>query len=263
MLIDGRWVDAVGGDRFPTVDPECGVELATVPQARSADVDLAVRAAGRAVRAGSPWRTMAAAGRGRLLRRISDLVLENGEELALVASMDDGRPVTFARYADVPMAAQLFRHMADRADRVVRAPIGVVGQILPRHSPLLMAVWRLAPALAAGCAVVLKPAGDTPLPALWIAELVQQAGVPDGVVNVLTGDHHTGRALITHQGVDAVAFTGSAETGQAIATLAAAHPRPVLLEVGGNAPDVVHGGGDLAHALAGPMGDELLRDYLR
>ncbi|MFD0890430.1 aldehyde dehydrogenase family protein, partial [Streptosporangium algeriense] len=201
LFIDGRWVDAASGRTFATPDPATGRTLAHVAEADAEDVDRAVRAARRAFEHG-PWSRMTPSERGRIIWRIGDLILEHAEELAQLESLDNGKPLSVARVADVPLAADLFHYMAGWATKIegntislsapgsafhaytLREPVGVVAQIIPWNFPLLMAAWKLGPALATGNVVILKPAEQTPLSALRLAELVAEAGVPDGVVNM-------------------------------------------------------------------------------
>jgi len=207
MLIDGDWVDSVSGKTFPSYDPSTGEVLATVAEGDKADIDLAVKAARKAFESG-PWRKMSVSERGRLIWKLADLIEQHLEEFAFLESLDNGKPLTIARAADVPLAADLFRYMAGWATKIegntipisvpytprarylsytLREPIGVVGQIIPWNFPLLMAAWKLGPALATGCTIVLKPAEQTPLSALKLGELIQQAGFPEGVVNIVPG----------------------------------------------------------------------------
>jgi phenylacetaldehyde dehydrogenase len=210
---------------------------------------------------------MSASQRGRLIWKIADLIDANKEELAELEMLDNGKPLKVARAADVPLAADLFRYMAGWATKIegntipiagkffaytLREPVGVVGQIIPWNFPLLMAAWKLGPALAAGCCVVLKPAEQTPLSALRLGELIQEAGIPDGVVNVVPGYGETaGAALAAHPDVDKVAFTGSTEVGKLIVHAAADNLKKVSLELGGKSPNVVFADGDLDSAIKG------------
>ncbi|MCD9144548.1 aldehyde dehydrogenase family protein [Streptomyces albireticuli] len=269
MLIGGQWVEAADGATFETVDPATERVLATVPWGRGADVDRAVRAAREAFEPGSPWRKMPPSARGRIIHKIGDLILEHRDELALLESKDNGKPVSFAGFADVPMAADTFHYMSGWATKIEgntipmssaspgrflsftqREPLGVVAQIVPWNYPLLMAAWKLAPALAAGCTIVLKPAEQTPLTALRLGELIQEAGVPDGVVNIVTGDGSTGAALVAHPDVDKIAFTGSTEVGKEIIRASADNVKKVTLELGGKSPNVVYADADLEKAIA-------------
>src|SRR5271165_3168017 len=200
MLINGRWVEAASGKTFPTYNPATGEILSQVAEGDREDIDRAVKAA-RAAFENGPWRKISPSGRGRLIWKIADLIEEHLEEFAQLESLDNGKPLKVARVADVPLAADLFRYMAGWATKIegntipissgggdylaytLREPIGVVGQIIPWNFPLLMAAWKLGPALAAGCTVVLKVAEQTPLSALRLAELIQEAGFPAGAVN--------------------------------------------------------------------------------
>ncbi|MGH8908490.1 MAG: aldehyde dehydrogenase family protein [Egibacteraceae bacterium] len=260
LFIGGQWVDAASGETFDTPDPATGEKLATVASGGAEDIDRAVRAARRAFEEG-PWSTMTASARGRIVWRIGDLLLERLEEFAQLESLDNGKSVAVARIADVPLAADTFHYMAGWATKLqgstlnlsvpfmpgaqfhaytLREPIGVVGQIIPWNFPLLMAAWKLAPALATGNCVVLKPAEQTPLTALLLAQLIAEAGVPDGVVNVVTGFGETaGAPLAAHDGVDKVAFTGSTEVGKLIVQAAAGNLKKVTLELGGKSPNIV------------------------
>src|SRR6202167_5420495 len=261
LFIDGKWVDAASGQTFVTPNPATGDALATVAEGGAEDIDRAVRAARRAFDDG-PWASMTPYDRGRLIWTIGDLILEHGEELAQLETLDNGKPYSVALGADVPLAAQLFHYMAGWATKIegnsinisvpyapganfhaytLREPIGVVGQIIPWNFPLLMAAWKLGPALATGNCVVLKPAEQTPLTALRLAELIAEAGVPDGVVNVVTGFGETaGAALAAHMDVDKVAFTGSTEVGKLIvAASGASNLKQLTLELGGTSPNIV------------------------
>jgi len=268
MLIDGSWVPALSGETFATVDPATGEELARVPAAGRADVDRAVRAARDALENG-PWSRTTPAERARLVWRLAELIDENADELAQLETLDQGKPLSVARGADVPGSAETFRYMAGWATKIEgstipigvpdtlvaytrREPIGVVGQIVPWNFPLAMAAWKLAPALAAGCTVVLKPAEETPLSTLRLGELIQQAGFPDGVVNILTGFGETaGAALAEHPDIDKIAFTGSTEVGRSIIRASAGNLKRVTLELGGKNPSIVMGDADLDRAIPG------------
>jgi phenylacetaldehyde dehydrogenase len=272
MLINGKWVDSVSGKTFPTYDPSTGKEMAFIAEGDSADVNLAVSAARHAFEKG-PWRRMTASERGRLIWKLADLLEQNLEEFAQLESLDNGKPVGVARAADVPLAVDLFRYMAGWATKIegntiplnvpytpgarylaytLREPVGVVAQIIPWNFPLLMAAWKLGPALAAGCTVILKPAEQTPLSALRLGELFAEAGFPDGVVNVVPGYGETaGAALAAHNDVDKVAFTGSTEVGKIILRAAAGNLKKVSLELGGKSPNVVLKDADLKTAIPG------------
>jgi phenylacetaldehyde dehydrogenase len=273
MLIDGAWVDAASGKTFPVYDPASGEVIAQVAEGDKEDVDRAVRAARRAFEAG-PWRRMTPSERGRIVWKIGELILANADELAELESIDNGKPLTIARGADVPLAADLFHYMAGWATKVeghtipisvpyapgarfhaytMREPVGVVGQIIPWNFPLLMAAWKLGPALATGNCVVLKPAEQTPLSALRLGEIMLEAGVPAGVVNIVPGYGETaGAALAAHEGVDKVAFTGSTEVGKLIVRAAAGNLKKVSLELGGKSPNVIYKDvDDIEGAIAG------------
>jgi len=272
LFIDGQWVDAAAGRTFVTPNPATGDDLATLAEGDAEDIDRALRAARRAFEDG-PWSRLTPSERGRLIWRIGDLILEHTEELAQLESLDNGKPYGVAFVADVPLAADLFHYMAGWATKIegnsinisvpyapganfhaytLREPIGVVGQIIPWNFPLLMAAWKLGPALAAGNCVVLKPAEQTPLSALRLAELIAEAGVPDGVVNVVTGFGETaGAALAAHDDVDKVAFTGSTEVGKLIVQAAAGNLKKLTLELGGKSPNIVFSDADPETAIAG------------
>jgi phenylacetaldehyde dehydrogenase len=272
LLIDGEWVEAASGRTFPTIDPASEEVLAQVAHGDAEDVERAVRAARRAFAHGSPWRRMTPSDRGRLLHRVGDLILEHADELATLESLDNGKPRAIARVADVPLAADLFHYMAGWTTKLegstipisgvtapgaqfhaytAREPVGVVGQIIPWNFPLLMAAWKLGPVLACGCTVVLKPAEQTPLSALRLGELIQEAGLPAGVLNIVTGFGDAGAALAAHPGVDKVAFTGSTEVGKKIVQAAAGNLKKVTLELGGKSPQIVLGDADLEIAVPG------------
>jgi phenylacetaldehyde dehydrogenase len=266
MLIDGKWVDAVSGKTFPSYDPSTGKPMAQIAEGDKADVDLAVRSSRKAFDKGA-WRKMSASERGRLIWKLGDLLEKNLEEFAQLESIDNGKPVSVARVADVPLAVDLFRYMAGWATKIegntipiagnylaytLREPVGVVAQIIPWNFPLLMAAWKLGPALAAGCCVILKPAEQTPLSALRLGELIQEAGFPEGVVNVVPGYGETaGAALAAHNDVDKVAFTGSTEVGKMIVKAAAGNLKKVSLELGGKSPNVIFKDADMKKAIPG------------
>ena len=266
LLIDGEWVDAEGGRTFETVDPATGQPITEVAHAGASDVDKAVRSARRALEEG-PWQTAPAAERARLLYRLADLVGQNADELAELESLDNGKPVKLARAVDVSQTIGWLRHFGGWAERIRgevlpvrqpdmhcytrKEPVGVCGQIIPWNFPMLMASWKLAPALAAGCTVVLKPAEQTPLSALRLGELALEAGFPPGVINILTGDGETGAALVDHGGVDKVAFTGSTEVGREIAAKAGRALKRVTLELGGKSPNIILPDADLKAAVTG------------
>ncbi len=271
LLIDGDWVEAASGKTFETLNPATEEVLAEVAYGEAEDIERAVKAARKAFADDSPWRRMNASDRGRLIWRISELIEEHADELAMLESLDNGKPYSIARAADVPLAADLFRYMAGWPTKIegttvpisalpapgeylaytLREPVGVVGQIIPWNFPLLMAAWKLGPVLACGCTVVLKPAEQTPLSALRLGELLQEAGLPDGVVNIVTGFGDAGAALAAHNDVDKVAFTGSTEVGKLIVKAAAGNLKKVSLELGGKSPNVVYADADLDSAIVG------------
>ncbi len=272
LLINGKWVEAASGKTFPSYNPATGEVLAQVAEGDREDINRAVSAARAAFETG-PWSKMTASERGRLVWKLADLLEANLEEFAEIETLDNGKPMKVARAADVPLAVDLFRYMAGWATKIegntipisvpytpgtkylaytLREPVGVVGQIIPWNFPLLMAAWKLGPALAAGCTVVLKPAEQTPLSALRLGELIQEAGFPEGVVNVVPGYGETaGAALAAHPDVDKVAFTGSTEVGKLILKAAAGNLKKVSLELGGKSPNVVFSDVDLDTAIAG------------
>ena len=266
ILIDGKWVAAVSRKTFDSLDPSTGEVLARVAEGNKADIDLAVKAARRAFESG-PWPKMSASERGRIIWKIADLLEKHTEEFAELETLDNGKPISISRVADVPLAVDLFRYMAGWATKIEgstipiagpflaytrREPVGVVGQIIPWNFPLLMAAWKLGPALATGCTVVLKPAEQTPLSALRLGELAQEAGLPAGVLNIVTGFGETaGAALAAHPDVDKIAFTGSTEVGRLIVQAAAGNLKKVTLELGGKSPNIVFDDADVSKAAAG------------
>src|SRR5580704_420751 len=272
MLINGKWVESASGKTFPTYDPSTGEVLAKVAEGDREDIDRAVKAARAAFDSG-PWRRLTSSERGRVIWKLADLMEQHLQEFAELETLDNGKPLKVAKAADVPLAVDLFRYMAGWATKIegntipisvpyapgakylaytLREPVGVVGQIIPWNFPLLMAAWKLGPALAAGCTVVIKPAEQTPLSCLLLGELVQEAGIPDGVVNIVPGYGETaGAALAAHPDVDKVAFTGSTEVGRLILQAAAGNLKKVSLELGGKSPNVVFGDVDLDAAIAG------------
>jgi len=272
LLIDGKWLAAASERTFEVKNPANGATIARAAEADKADIDAAVRAARRAFESG-PWPAMTPSERSKILWRIGDLILKYTDELAELESLDNGKPMTVARAADVPLAADIFQYMAGWCTKIEGKtiplsvlytpgvqyhsytrpePIGVVGQIIPWNFPLLMAAWKLAPALATGCTVVLKVAEETPLTALRLGEILQEAGVPPGVVNIITGFGETaGAALAAHPGVDKVAFTGSTEVGRLIVQAAARDLKHVSLELGGKSPNIILADADLDVAIPG------------
>jgi phenylacetaldehyde dehydrogenase len=272
LFIDGAWVDAASGRTFDTPNPATGEILATVAEGDAEDINRAVAAARRAFEDG-PWGRMTPSDRGRVIWKVGDLILDHLDELAQLETLDNGKPLSVARAADVPLAADLFHYMAGWATKIegnsinisvpyapganwhsytLREPLGVVGQIIPWNFPLLMAAWKLGPALATGNCVVLKPAEQTPLSALRLAELIAEAGVPDGVVNVVTGFGETaGAALAAHDDVNKVAFTGSTEVGKLIIHAAAGNLKKLTLELGGKSPNIIFADSPVDEAIAG------------
>lgn len=269
MLIDGSWVEAASGKTFETYNPATGEVLANVAAGDRADVDRAVKAARTAFESG-PWPDLSPSERGRLLLRLADLLEQRLEEFAELETLDNGKPLFFSRIVDIPSAVDVFRYMAGWATKVegntmpisahgakyfaytLREPVGVVGQIIPWNFPMIMAAWKLAPALAVGCTTVLKPAEQTPLTALRLGELALEAGFPAGVVNIVTGFGETaGAALAAHPDVDKIAFTGSTEVGKLILAAAAGNLKKVSLELGGKSPNIVFPDADLQTAIPG------------
>jgi acyl-CoA reductase-like NAD-dependent aldehyde dehydrogenase len=266
LLIDGERVEAADGNTFETLDPATGETITTVAYGGSEDIDRAVKAARKALSDG-PWGKASAAERARVLNRLAALIDDNADQLAQLESLDNGKPVKLARFVDVAGSAAHFRHFAGWPERVLgdvipvavpdmhvytrKEPVGVAGQIIPWNFPLLMAAWKLAPALAAGCTIVLKPAEQTPLTALRLGELVLEAGIPPGVVNVVTGEGDTGAALVDHPGVDKIAFTGSTVVGREIGASAGRALKRVTLELGGKSPNIILPDADLDAAIGG------------
>jgi len=267
MLIDGRWVEAASGKTFPTYNPATGEVLARVAEGDREDIDRAVKAARTAFETG-PWPKTTPSERGRMIWKLADLVEKNLDEFAELETLDNGKPLKVARAADIPFAVDVFRYMAGWSTKVegstisisapdlkylaytLREPVGVVGQIIPWNFPLLMVAYKLGPALTTGCTVVLKPAEQTPLTCLRLGELIQEAGIPDGVVNIVPGyGEKAGAALAGHPDVDKVAFTGSTEIGKLIVQAASGNLKKVSLELGGKSPNVVFRDSDLDRAI--------------
>ncbi|MGI8529605.1 MAG: aldehyde dehydrogenase family protein [Geodermatophilaceae bacterium] len=256
LFIGGEFTDAKGGTPFKTISPATEEVLAEISQAGPSDVDRAVKAARTAYT--QTWRRLAPAERGKYLFRIARIIQERARELAVLESLDNGKPIRESRDVDVPGAAAHFFYYAGWADKLDYAglgpaprPLGVAGQIIPWNFPLLMVAWKIAPALAAGNTVVLKPAETTPLTALLFAEICQQADLPPGVVNIITGAGETGQALVEHPDVDKVAFTGSTEVGKAIARAIAGTRKKVTLELGGKAANIVFDDAPVDQAVEG------------
>jgi phenylacetaldehyde dehydrogenase len=273
LLIDGDWVEAASGRTFETFDPATEASLGSVAHGEAEDIDRAVRAARRCFDdEHSDWRRMTPSERGKVIHRIGDLILEHADELAMLETLDNGKPLAIAKAADVTLAADLFHYMSGWATKIEgntvpisaltapeseflaytrKEPVGVVGQIIPWNFPLLMAAWKLGPALAAGVTVVLKPAEQTPLSALRLGELMMEAGLPAGVVNIVTGFGDAGAALAANDAVDKVAFTGSTEVGRLIVQAAAGNLKKVTLELGGKSPQVLYKDADLEVSIPG------------
>lgn len=267
MLIGGKWVTSVSGKTFPTLNPATGETICNVAEGDKADIDLAVKAARQAFETG-PWPKMNPSDRGRLLHKLADAIEEHSNELAALESLDNGKPITDSLTADLPLTLQCYRYYAGWADKLYgqtlpingeyfsytrHEPVGVVGQIIPWNFPLLMQAWKWGPALACGNTVVLKPAEQTPLTALYVARLAQEVGFPEGVINVVPGYGPTaGAALSGHMDVDKIAFTGETGTGKIVMTAAAqSNLKRVSLELGGKSPNVVFADADLDAAIDG------------
>lgn len=268
LLIGGEWVSAADGATFAAINPSTGQELTQVASAGSQDVDRAVQAA-RSAFEGDEWGNLSGEARGQLLMKLADLIDQHADELAELETLDNGKPLWVARRGDVPYAAKHFRYYAGLAGKLegstipvsipkkfvytLREPVGVVGLIIPWNFPLLMAAWKLSPALAAGNAVLLKPAEQTPLTALRLGELTIEAGFPAGVVNILTGPGvPTGSSITAHSGIDKVSFTGSTSVGREVMRSAAkSNLKHVTLELGGKSPHVIFADADLESAISG------------
>lgn len=267
LLINGEWQDAADGKTFETINPATEAVIANVAEADKADADRAVAAARRAFDEGA-WRKMSATQRGNLLYKLADLIEANKDELAALETLDNGKPLSDSKAADLPLTIACYRYYAGWADKIQgktipingpyfcytrHEPIGVAAQIIPWNFPLLMQAWKLAPALACGCTVVLKVAEQTPLSALRVGELINEAGFPPGVVNILSGFGPTaGQALARHMDVDKVAFTGSTEIGHQIMKYSAeSNLKRVTLELGGKSPNIVFADTDIDAAVEG------------
>lgn len=265
LLLGGAWVEA-GEQPIAVIDPATGTQIASIGNASLADVDAAVAAA-RAGFNSSEWRDMKPQQRSRMMTRIADLIELHSEELAYLETLDNGKPLSISKAVDIPATAGAFRYFAGWADKIhgnthnlsmpgeyhaytLREPVGVAALIIPWNYPLIMAAMKLGPALAAGCACILKPAEDTSLTALRLGELMQEAGVPSGVINIVTGYGHTaGAALAAHKDVDKISFTGSTATGKAILAAAAGNLKKVTLELGGKSPCIILPDADLEQAI--------------
>ena len=271
LLIDGEWVSAQSGKTFTTQNPSIEETLSHVAHGESQDIDRAVQSARAAFDAG-PWTTFSASHRSQLIWKLADLIEDNKEELAQLEALDNGKPYHIALAADIPLSADIFRYMAGWCTKLsgdtfpisvpytpneryfsytTKEPVGVVGQIIPWNFPLLMAAWKLAPALATACTTILKPAEQTSLTALRLGELILEAGFPKGVVNIVTGFGDAGAHLAAHSGVDKVAFTGSTEVGKSILTAAQHNLKKVSLELGGKSPNVLFKDANLDLAIPG------------
>jgi aldehyde dehydrogenase (NAD+) len=256
LFIGGEFVPPADGGYFATLNPATEEPLAEVAQAGPPDVDRAVAAARDAYE--GPWGATPGRDRAKYLYRIARVIQERAREFAVLESLDNGKPIRESRDVDIPLAAAHFFYYAGWADKLEHAgfgpdprPLGVAGQVIPWNFPLLMAAWKLAPALAAGNTCVLKPAETTPLTALLLAEVIAEAGLPPGTVNILTGDGATGQALVAHAGVDKIAFTGSTEVGKEIQRAVAGTGKKLTLELGGKAANVVFDDAPLDQAVEG------------
>ncbi|MDU5145091.1 MAG: aldehyde dehydrogenase family protein [Paenibacillus dendritiformis] len=268
LFINGEWVESVQNNVFSSINPASGQVLAVVSEAREEDVDRAVKAARQAFDHGQ-WSTMSAADRSRLIYKLAELIEANKQELAELETLDNGKPLRETKAADLPLTIEHFRYYAGWATKIVgqtiptagnfltytrHEPVGVVGQIIPWNFPLLMAAWKLGAALATGCTVVLKPAEQTPLSALYLAQLTQEAGFPPGVINVIPGFGETaGAPLVRHPQVDKIAFTGSTVVGKSIMREAADTVKKVTLELGGKSPNIILPDADLSRAVRGAL----------
>jgi acyl-CoA reductase-like NAD-dependent aldehyde dehydrogenase len=266
LLIGGERLEAADGRTFDTLDPSTGRPIAAVAYAGTEDVDRAVRAAREAFDDGR-WTGIAAAARTRAMLALADALEANADELAEIESLDNGKPLKLAKRVDVPLAVEHLRYFAGWPTKITgdtlpvaqrnmhcytrKEPVGVCGQIIPWNFPLLMAAWKIAPALAAGCTIVLKPAEQTPLTALRLGELALEAGLPEGVLNVIAGDGETGAALVDHSGVDKIAFTGSTAVGREIGEKTGRALKRVTLELGGKSPNIILPDADLEVAVKG------------
>ncbi|MEW6469141.1 MAG: aldehyde dehydrogenase family protein [Bacteroidota bacterium] len=256
LFIDGKWVRPSSGKYFDTINPATEQKIASVAEADEKDVDKAVKAARKAYE--KVWSRLPAKEKGKYIYRIARLLQERAREFAVIESMDGGKPIRESRDIDIPLAANHFFYYAGWADKLEYAfpgkkprSLGVAGQIIPWNFPLLMAAWKIAPALATGNTVVLKPAETTPLTALKLAELIADSGLPDGVVNIITGHGRTGAAIVNHPGVDKIAFTGSTEVGKLIQRAVAGTKKKVTLELGGKAANIIFDDAPLDQAVEG------------
>src|SRR5256885_4736729 len=267
LLINGEWVE--GSKKFDSINPATGEVLTQIVEASPDDVDRAVKAARHAFEdRGGPWRKMSTSERGRLLWRFADLVEKNIDELAELETLDNGKPIFESKYVDMPMVVDVLRYYAGLATKIhgetvntfetaftytLREPVGVVGLIIPWNFPLLLASWKVGPALACGCTIVMKPAEQTPLTTLRFGELAIEAAVPPGVLNIVTGGPETGKAIVRHPGIDKIAFAGSTAVGKEIMRSAADTLKRVTLELGGKSPNIVFADSDIDSAVKGAI----------
>ncbi|MCL4106326.1 UNVERIFIED_CONTAM: hypothetical protein GTU68_003487 [Idotea baltica] len=256
LFIDGKWVKPKSGKYFPSINPATEAQLTEIAEANAADVDRAVKAARKAY--DKYWSRMSGKDRGKYLFRIARMIQERAREFAVAESLDGGKPIKESRDVDIPLAANHFFYYAGWADKLDYAfpgktvsPLGVAGQIIPWNFPLLMAAWKLAPALATGNTVVLKPAETTSLTSLMLAEVIQEADLPPGVVNLVSGFGNTGAAIVNHPGVDKIAFTGSTGVGKIIQKAIAGTHKKVTLELGGKAANIIFEDATIDQAVEG------------
>jgi len=256
LFINGKFVEPVNGKYFETINPAKENKIADIAEANAEDIDRAVKAARKAYN--DVWSKMPAKERGKYIYRIARIIQERARELAVIESMNGGKAIRESRDVDVPLAAAHFFYYAGWADKLEYAfpgktpqPVGVAGQIIPWNFPLLMAAWKIAPALAAGNTVVLKPAETTPLTALKLAEIIQDADLPPGVVNIVTGAGATGAAIVNHPGIDKIAFTGSTDVGKIIQRALAGTPKKYTLELGGKAANIIFADATIDQAVEG------------
>ncbi|MEO9594497.1 aldehyde dehydrogenase family protein [Rhodopirellula bahusiensis] len=266
LFIDGQWRDSASGKTFATINPATEEEIVQVAEGDKEDIDAAVKAARKAFESG-PWRTMDARDRGRLMMKLADAIENEIDELAQLETLDNGKPLRESRHADLPLVIDALRYYAGYADKIQgetvpirgnylcytrKEPVGVVGQIIPWNFPMLMVAWKWGPALATGCTIVMKPAEQTPLTCLRMAQLAKDVGFPDGVINVVPGFGPTaGGALVDHPGVDKIAFTGEHRTAQLIMKNSAQSLKRLTFELGGKSPNVIFSDADLDAAVQG------------
>lgn len=269
LFIGGEFVDAIDGKTFATVNPATEETIGDVASASAADVDRAVQAARAQLEPGSDWQKMRPRDRGKILWKLADLLTKNAAEIGTIETLDNGKPIFESQYVDTPAAAECLYYFAGWSGKVsgetlpvsegsftytLREPVGVVGAITPWNFPLMLAVWKIAPALACGNTVILKPASNTPLSILKFAEYAREAGLPAGVLNILPGGGSVvGNAMVDHPGIDAIAFTGSTEVGRALMQRAANTIKKISLELGGKSPNVVFADADLDAAAKGAL----------